>query len=142
MTNKLDSTAPSTGDRARARTYAREFWPGILGYLIILAAVITWGDLKGHSAWRFLWAILPVLPLLLVIRASVRHLGRSDDYQQLILLRGLGVGFVVAMATSITVAFLTLAGLQHPALPWVPFTAGMFSWAVTTAMLAAQAERA
>ena len=137
MTNDLDTTAPSAGDRARGRAYARDFWPGMAGYGIVLAAVLTWGGLDGDSPWRALWALLPVVPALWIVRAVVRHVHRIDDYQRLLLLQSVGVGFAIAMIASLTVAFLDIAGLDVPAPGWVVYGAGMLGWALCAAVLGA-----
>lgn len=132
MTSKLYIRKWSAGDRARAWSYQRDFWPGIIGYLVVLAAVQVWGNLDGHSAWRYLWAVLPVLPALWIVRAVWRHVGRIDDYQRLLLLRGLAGGFAVAMITAVTVGLLDITGL-FSALPiagWIIFGAGMMGWVV------------
>jgi len=136
VTRKLDSPRRSTGDRARTRAYLREFLPGILGFGLTLTAVVAWGDLDGAGPWRYLWAVLPVLPLLWVVRAVVRHLGRADEYARLVLLRGLAGGFVVAMLTALTVGFLELAGLRldHGGAGWVIYSAGMVGWVVAGAV--------
>jgi hypothetical protein len=106
-------------------------WPGIAGYVIVLTAVITWGHLDGHSPWRYVWALLPVIPALWIVRAVVRRIGRIDDYQRLLLLRGLAVGFAIAMLASLTVGFLGIAGLELPAGGWIIYGAGMLGWLVT-----------
>ena len=136
MTRELDSRRWSTGDRARAWTYLREFLPGILGYGLALVAVIAWGGLDGDSPWRFVWAVLPVLPMLWVVRAGIRHLGRVDEYARLVLLRGLASGFVVAMVAALTVGFLELAGLRldHGGAGWLIYSAGMAGWVVVGAV--------
>jgi hypothetical protein len=127
MTRNLDSV----GDRQRSRRYQLEFWPGIVGYCVVLTAVLLWGDLDGTSPWRFLWAVLPVLPALLVVRAVVRHIRRIDDYQRLLLLEGLAVGFALAMVASVTIGFLGLAGLAVPAAGWIVYGIGMLGWAAS-----------
>jgi hypothetical protein len=136
MTRELDSPGRSRGDRTRALAYLRDFLPGILGYGLVLSAVIAWGGLDGDSPWRFLWAVLPVLPMLWAVRAGVRHLGRVDEYARLVLLRGLAAGFVVAMLAALTVGFLELAGLRlgHGGAGWVVYSAGMAGWGVVTAV--------
>jgi hypothetical protein len=88
MTSDLDSSSNSRGDRARTRAYLRDFLPGIGGYLVVLALVVKFGNLDGSSPWRFLWAVLPVIPALWCLRAVARHIGRIDDYQQRLLLKG------------------------------------------------------
>lgn len=130
MTSDLDSVR-SSGDRARNRAYAVDFWPGIAGYVVVLTAVLVWGNLDGGSPWRFGWAVLPVIPALWIVRAVLRHVHRIDDYQRLLLLQGLGVGFAVAMIAALTVGFLGIAGLPMTAAGWVVYGAGMLGWALS-----------
>jgi hypothetical protein len=136
VTRKLDNPHWSAGDRARAWAYLRDFVPGIVGYMLVLLAVVTWGDLGGDSGWRLGWVLLPVLPVLWVVRAVARHLRRVDEYGRLVLLRGLAGGFVVAMVSALTVGFLELAGLQlsHGGAGWLIYGAGMVGWLVAGAV--------
>jgi hypothetical protein len=136
VTRRLDNPRSSAGDRARARAYLRDFVPGIVGYVVVLLAVVTWGDLGGDSGWRFGWVLLPVLPMLWVVRAVVRHLRRVDEYGRLVLLRGLAGGFVVAMVSAMTVGFLEIGGLRLPpgGAGWSVYGAGMVGWLVTGAV--------
>lgn len=83
-----------------------------------------------------MWAVLPVLPALWVIRAAVRHVRRVDDYQRGLLLQGLAVGFGVAMIASVTLGFLEIAGLDVPVTGWIVYGAGMVGWAVATGIAA------
>jgi hypothetical protein len=136
MTSDLYKDTHSAGDRARSRTYVREFLPGILGYVVVLGAVLVWGHLEGHSPWRYVWAVLPVVPALWIVRAVLRHLRRVDDYQRLLLLQGLGVGFAVAMITALTLGFLGIAGLSMAGAGWIMYSAGMFGWLVASQLAA------
>lgn len=106
----------------------------MVGYLVVLLAVMTWGNLDGDSRWRYLWALLPVLPALWGVRAVVRHVNRIDDYERQLLLQGLAAGFAVAMIASLTVGFLGVAGLALPAAGWVIYGAGMLGWALAAAI--------
>lgn len=136
MTSHLDSAPSSAGDRARARAYHRDFWPGMVGYAVVLAGVLVWGELDGDSPWRLLWAVLPVIPALWVVRAVLRHLRRIDDYQRRLLFQGLAIGFATAMITSMTVGFLGIAGLALPVVGWITFGAGMLGWAAGAGIVA------
>ena len=136
MTSSLDSAEVrdrSTGDTARTRAYFRDFLPGIGAYLLVLAAVLVWGELDGTSPARWAWALAPVLPAAWIVWSVVRHLHRLDDYQRLLLLQGLAVGFAVAMLTAVTVGFLGIAGLPMMAAGWVVYAAGMVAWLVAAA---------
>lgn len=129
MTSLLDSSS-SSGDRARGWAYQRDFWPGMVGYAVVLTLVLSLGGLDGSSGWRYVWAVLPVLPALWVVRAVLRHVARLDDYQRLLLLQSLAAGFAVAMVAALTVGFLGTAGLDVQAGGWVVFGTGMAGWAV------------
>ncbi len=128
MTSELDTRDHSAGDRSRTRAYLRDFLPGVVGYAVVLVPVLTWGQLDGSNPLRFVWALLPVIPALWMVRAVLRHVDRVDDYQRLLLLKGLGVGFAVAMVASVTVGFLGAAGLVMSDAGWVIYAAGMLGW--------------
>lgn len=135
MTSDLDSSRISSGDRARVRAYHWDFWPGITGYGVVLTAVLLWGDLDGPSPWRFLWAGLPVIPALWIVRAVVRHVHRVDDYQRLLLVQSLGVGFAIAMIAAVTAGLLGGAGLPMQSAGWAIYGAGMLGWIVASHLL-------
>lgn len=107
----------------------------MVGYGLVLTAVLVWGDLDGDSPWRFVWALLPTIPILWVVRAVLHHVRRIDEYQQLLLLRGLSVGFAVSMLSSVTVGFLMIAGLALPQAGWIIYSAGMAGWGVASLVL-------
>jgi hypothetical protein len=128
MTKKLDRRGRSEGDRARARAYNREFWPGIAAY-VLATGLVSWG-VDGHSPWRFLWALVPVIPAAWIVRAVLRHVRRVDEYQRLMLLESFAVGFAVAMLAAITLGFLAAAGLRLESAPWIVYGIGMLGWAI------------
>lgn len=135
MTSDLDSALGSAGDRVRTRAYYRDFLPGVIGYAVVLGAALVWGDLDGTSSWRYLWAVLPVVPALWMLRAVLRHVRRIDDYQRLLLLQGLGVGFAIAMIAALTLGFLGIAGLSMRGAGWVVYSAGMLGWLVASRLV-------
>lgn len=135
MTSHLDSSTRSAGDRARARAYHWDFWPSMIGYGLILSAVLAWGHLDGTNPWRYLWAVLPVAPALWLVRAVLHHVRRVDDYQRLLLLQGLAVGFAVAMVAALTMGFLGIAGLPMRSAGWVVYGTGMLGWLVASRLL-------
>ena len=135
MTSDLDAPPTSTGDRARTRAYHRDFWPGVIGYVVALGATLVWGHLDGTTSWRYLWAVLPVIPALWMVRAVLRHIRRIDDYQRLLLLQGLGVGFAIAMVAALTLGFLGIAGLPMRGAGWVVYSVGMLGWLVASRLV-------
>jgi energy-coupling factor transporter transmembrane protein EcfT len=108
--------------------------PGIVAYMVLLVAALTWGDLDGTSPWRFVWAALPVLPMVWIAIAVLRHLRRVDEYQRGKLLAGFAVGFAVAMLGSITLGILGTAGVHLEGEPFWIYAAGMIGWGVASAV--------
>jgi hypothetical protein len=139
MTNNLDTEdlnsnpaieKKSLGERVISRRYLLEFGLGMFAYAGFLVAALVWGNLDGDSPWRFGWALLPVLPLVWVAVAFIRHLRRVDAYVRQLLFQGLSAGFAVAMVAAVTCGFLMIAGLEMPDVSWIIFSAGMLGWAV------------
>jgi hypothetical protein len=97
----------------------------------VTCAVSFWGGLDGSSPWRFLWALLPVVPAAWMVRAVLRHVRRVDEYQKLLQLESPAAGFAVAMLAAITPGFLALAGFRPTGGPWIVYSAGMLGWAIT-----------
>ncbi len=116
--------------------YQRDFWSGMLGYFVVLVVVLLWGHLDGHSPWRYVWAVTPVVPAAWIVRAVLRHIGRIDEYQRLVLLRGLAGGFASAMIAAVTMGFLGIARLPVPifAVGWIIYGVGMMGWVITGAL--------
>lgn len=106
----------------------------MVAYAALLIAVLIFGGLEGDSPWRFLWAVVPIIPVVWIAVAMVLHVRRIDDYQRLLTLKGLSIGFAVAMLTSATLGFLQIAGLTFEGFGagWIVFSAGMISWAVSS----------
>lgn len=134
MTSNLDSTAPSTGDRRRRRAYLVEFVPGMVAYVLVLAAALAWGGFDGDSPARFVWALLPVVPMVWVAVAVVRHVRRLDGYQRERTLTALATGFAVAMLAALALGILQSAGLRLEGSGFWIYGAGMLTWAVGAAV--------
>lgn len=141
MTNKLDTRQRSEGDRDRSRHFYLDFIPAMLGYGVVLVAVVFFGQLDGNSNARFLWALLPVIPIVWVLRAVLRHLRRVDEFQQRLLLQGLGVGFAAAMLAAVTLGFLGIVGLDMRFAGWIIYVIGMLGWAIGQAVAAARGQQ-
>ncbi len=129
MTSKLDTTY-SRGDRARARAYAREFAVGMVAYVLVIGAVIAWGDLSGPGWQRYVWALLPLIPTLWLVVVVWRHVQRVDEYQRQLLLRQLAAAFAAMVGVSVTLGLLSFAGLGMTLAPWIIYGAGMLTWGV------------
>ncbi|WP_146135306.1 hypothetical protein [Antricoccus suffuscus] len=136
MTSNLDTTRASNGDRTRAKRFMTDFLPAMAAYVVILVVVVLFGGLDGNSPARFVWAVLPIIPLAWVIWAMARHLRRIDELQSRQTYQGLSIGFGAAMLAAVTAGFLGIAGLDMRLGGWVIFVVGMLGWAVGQAVLA------
>ncbi|MFC5436273.1 hypothetical protein ACFPME_06875 [Rhodanobacter umsongensis] len=82
--------------RAVHKRYLREFIPAMLAYVVL---VVLSGFLLPKTAslpWRVVLAVLPLLPIVLAIRAMVRVLRDQDELERRIDLESFAIA---AMAT-------------------------------------------
>jgi len=86
-------------------------------YATVLVVSLTW--LKGGIAgpWKYVVALLPVLPALGIPIAVVNFFRAMDELQQRIQLESLAFGFAATAIATFTYGFLQNAGL--PAASWV-----------------------
>ena len=124
----------SATDRARQRAYLQEFVPGILGYAVLLGVVLALVDVKSSTAW--VWMLLPLVPCGWIIRAVARDLRRADEFTRLRQLEGMSAGFGAAMAASLTIGFLGVAGVSTRAAGWICYGVGMSVWGGVVAVRA------
>lgn len=116
-------------ERRMAQAYYREFGPAMLGYVIVLLAIIVLVDLDSSGGWKYPLALLPIIPAVWGVRAVARHLGRIDEMQRSLQVDGMAVGFGLAMITAMTVGFLAMAGLDTSRWgPWLIYSVGMLGW--------------
>ncbi|WP_158756380.1 hypothetical protein [Dyella sp. S184] len=108
--------------RSIHKRYQREFWPAMLAYVAIM--FLLWPLLpRVHSELlKIALALLPVLPVLFVVRAMVRLVLGSDELEQRIHLIGLAIAATVVSTLSLVGGFLAAAGvirLDGAILLWV-----------------------
>jgi hypothetical protein len=130
MTNKLDKAekGEAKGDRVRAHAYLRDFVPAMLLYGVTMVIAGTIGNDTTWKKWFFVG--INLLPIGLVVRAVVRSIRRSDEFERLTQFKGMAIGFGVTMVTSLICAFMASAEIQISALVagWAPFMTGMLAW--------------
>jgi ABC-type cobalamin transport system permease subunit len=100
---------------------SRRYSAGVLGamslYAVALVVSIRWLQHNPSPPWKYVIAVLPVLPALWIPIAAVRFLREMDELQRRIQLESLALGFTSAAALTLTYGFLQNAGL--PDLSWV-----------------------
>lgn len=111
------------------RRYLREFLPAMAAYIVVLPlSIIVLQRVALTPAWRALVVLLPVLPVLLVVRAVARYMRGLDELQQRIQLQAVSITCAVIATGTFALGFLQGANI----LPSVP---GQMTW-VLPAMFA------
>jgi hypothetical protein len=86
-------------------------------YAVALVVSIQWLRHDPAAPWKYVIALLPVLPVLWVPVAAVRLFREVDELQKQIQLEALAFGFISAAGLTFTYGFLQNAGL--PELSWI-----------------------
>jgi len=102
-----------------ARRYTVEFGAAMAAYGVLLVTSIWLLKTAHLGGWRYIAALLPVLPALFGMWAFIRFLRRIDELQRRIQLHALGFSFGSTVIVSLTVGFLKNAGLPQPNWFWL-----------------------
>lgn len=105
----------------------------LLAYLMLLIGSVT--VLRGNpdASWRYVVAVVPVLPAALVVFLFVRRLAQTDELQKRIQTEAFG--FALAGSALLTFTYGFLEGVGMPHLNWtfiLPLIAVL--WGVGTAI--------
>ncbi len=118
MNGREGSSANGKQVRTLARRYLREFLPAMLGYVIVLPLSIVLLLRAGlPTAGKVAVALLPVLPMVFVVRAMLRHMLRQDELQQRIELQAVAITCAVVGMATFSLGFLQNVRLL-PSPPW------------------------
>lgn len=96
-----------------SKTYARDFVVSMIAYviLIILSRLVL--DNLGTSPWRYLIALLPVIPVIFLVLAFLRYLSGIDELQQRIQLQAIGFAAGTTALLTFAYGFLELMGFPR-----------------------------
>lgn len=118
---------------AASKAYMVEFGSAMVAYVVILPVAMTFIEHYPDSPWRFVLAMLPVVPLAFALLAMLRFFGRVDELARKIHLDAVaGAAGVTAIATF---AYGMLENVGAPSLNMVyvfPFTIAV--WGIGTAI--------
>lgn len=135
MTSELDTGGESPTELHRRRVFRVRIWTAAALFLLANVALHYWGQMPG--AWRWLWAVLPLLPLVWMVIAVVRRARQMDEYQRKLFFPGLAVGFTVSMLGAVTLGTLSSAGIAVPSGGWAIAILGVLSWEATNLIVGA-----
>ena len=100
--------------RSVDRRYTIEFVPAILAYVLIM--LFAWPRIVTIASLelRGLAALLPVLPVLFVVRAIIRRITGGDELERRISLESMAIATTVVGVVSFAAAFLAIAKVINP----------------------------
>ena len=110
-----------------------EFGLAMLAYLMILVGSVTVLQSNPNASWRYVVAVLPVVPAALVLSIFVRALTHLDEMQKRIQMQAFG--FSLGATALLTFGYGFLEGVGLPHLSWtfvLPLMAIL--WGVGTAI--------
>ncbi len=110
-----------------------EFGLAMLAYLMVLVGSITVLQANPTASWRYVVAVLPVVPAALALWIFVRALTRLDELQKRIQM--MAFGFSLGATALLTFGYGFLEGVGLPHLSWtfvLPLMAIL--WGVGTAI--------
>ena len=133
------SSRESRSDVERKRAAWRDALPG-LAVLALAAVAMFVFDVPGPNAGTGVWAVLMLAATGLLMWAEVRSLQRADEYQRMLQLQALAVGFAVVVVLLQVASLLVAAqlmdarqGLQ------ISFIGGLVAWLGVRALKARKA---
>lgn len=97
--------------RAAHRRYVREFFPAMAAYVVLLFVSLSLLKHVQAVPLKVLIALLPILPIVFVVRAMVRFVMASDELEQRLQLEAICIASLSVGLLSFAAAFLRSAGL-------------------------------
>ena len=104
-------------DRQRMRKFAQRVRPllvPLILYLGLLALAVLWVPRMETSPWRYVVAMLPMVPGLFLAFGIVRVSSRLDEMENRILLEAVAFSFVSTLILLLSFGLLGLTGVPQP----------------------------
>jgi hypothetical protein len=104
-------------------------------YVALVYVSVRWLHKGPAAPWKYIIAVMPMLPVFFVPVFVVQFLHNLDELQRKLQLEALGFAFAASALASLTYGFLENAGLPHLNWVWVwPIMGGFW----ITGMLSAR----
>jgi len=127
--SKTADDRKSASDKARERAALRDAVPAFATLLVFQGSLILWNPQGEPSGWYLLWSFSPLVPALWLMWTQLRSLRRADEYQRVVQLEAMAIGFGAVLLLSFTGGLLDAAGMGNPAQSLqVTFIGGVLVW--------------
>lgn len=117
------------------RRYAVEFAISMIAYMVILVVSMNAINHGVTPQLKWVFALLPLVPIAFVFAAVVRYVGSIDELQRRILIESLALAAGVTALLGITYGFLEVAGLPRLS-AWWAYAAVMVAWIISQPFVA------
>gem|GEM_PF-26689 len=110
----------------RDRAAVRDVVPAMVTLLVVQGSLILLDPHGEMTVWYLLWSFSPLAPALWLGWAQLRSLRRADEYQRVIQLESMAIGFGAVILLSLTGGLLDAARIGDPRTSLqVTFTGGV-----------------
>ncbi|HZP64950.1 MAG TPA: hypothetical protein VFB32_01460 [Rudaea sp.] len=100
-----------SSNRPVNRRYLREFWPPMLAYVVLVFFVFPVVDVVASPVLKAVLCVAPVIPILFVMRAGVRVIRDSDEFQRRVHLEAIAISAMGVGTAYFALGFLVFAKL-------------------------------
>ena len=104
-------------DRKRIKQRAQRIRPLLLPLLLyigLLAVAVSWAPTMESSPWRYVVALLPMIPGLFLAFGVVRMTAQIDEMERRILLEAVAFSFIFTLILLLSFGLLGLVGMPQP----------------------------
>jgi hypothetical protein len=119
----------SAREATNERAATRDTLPAI-GLMVALQSSLLLLDPDGRASPRnILWSLLPLAPALWLVWTQLRGLRRADEFQRILQLEAMAIGFATMIMVSMTGGLLDGAGIGNTRQSLqATFIAGTLTW--------------
>lgn len=129
MVDDTDRERTSSSDVIRQRAFLADVVPAMAVLVVAQGSLMLLDPDAGASVWNVVWSLLPMLPAGWLVWAQLRSLRRADEYQRLIQLQAMAIGFGVVILLALLGGLLDAAGIGTAAQSLqITFIAGVLTW--------------
>lgn len=83
-------------------------------YIGLLALAVSWAPSMEHSVWRYVVALLPMIPGLFLTFGIIRVTSKIDEMERRILLEAVAFSFILTLILLLSFGLLGLVGVPQP----------------------------
>lgn len=129
MSQDASHERKSLSDVARSHAAVRDMVPGVVTLLIVQGSLVLLDPDGGASGLNLLWSLLPLVPAGWLIWAQLRSLRRADEFQRVVELEAMAIGFASVIVLALAGGLLNGAGIGDPRQSLqVTFILGVLAW--------------